>query len=169
MVQVPGHYGTGGAADALAPRQQPFRAPSLPAMGFRHMLCLRGEAPLLLCPWMLGNKRSPVIEADEPGTGFDIYMTADQRMRHRVRMFAVQHVIVRTNLRPADINVFIAVWRESLQGSLIQLFVQVLPPCPRRNGRSFSSCSSSLMTRFSAASVWNTSCRNRIRSQRSTT
>lgn len=61
MVQVPGHHGTGGAADALAPGQQPFRAPSLPAMGFRHMLCLRGEATLLLCPWMLGNQRSPVV------------------------------------------------------------------------------------------------------------
>lgn len=91
------------------------------------MLCQRGEAPLLLCPWMLGNQRSPVIETDEPGTGLDIDMAADQRMRHRVRMFAVQHVIVRTDLRPADINVFIAVWRECLQGRLIQLFVLAFP------------------------------------------
>lgn len=48
MVQVSGHHGAGRAADALAPGQQLFRAPSLPAMGLRHMLCLRGEAILLL-------------------------------------------------------------------------------------------------------------------------
>jgi hypothetical protein len=48
--------------------------------GARHMLCLRSEATLLLCPWMLGNQCSPVIEADELGSGFDIDMAADQRM-----------------------------------------------------------------------------------------
>lgn len=70
---------------------------------------------------MPGNQRSPVIEADEPGTGFDIDLAADQRMRHRVRMFAVPHVIVRTDLRPSD---NIAVRRESLQCGLIQWFIQ---------------------------------------------
>lgn len=91
------------------------------------MFCLRGEAALLLCPRMLGNQCSPVIEANQSGACLDIDMAANQRMRDGVRMFAVQHVIVRADLRPADINVFIPVWRERLQCGFVQLFVQAFP------------------------------------------
>lgn len=99
----------------------------MPAVRLRHMFCVSGEASLLLCPWMLSNQRSPVIEANKPRSCLDIDMAANQRVRDRVRMFAVQHVIVRANLCPADINVLIPVWRESLQCGLIQLFIQVFP------------------------------------------
>lgn len=91
------------------------------------MFCLRGEAALLLCPWMLGNQCSTVIEANKPGTCLDIDMAANQRVGDGVRMFALQLVIVRTDLCPADINVFIPVWRQRLQCRFIQLFVQVFP------------------------------------------
>lgn len=91
------------------------------------MFCLRGEAALLLRPWMLGNQRSPVIEANKSGACLDIDMAANQRVRDGVRMFAVQHVIVRADLCPADINVFIPVWRQRLQCGLIQFFVQAFP------------------------------------------
>ncbi|HIB1683859.1 TPA: hypothetical protein ACWV7L_004902 [Salmonella enterica subsp. enterica serovar Muenchen] len=64
MVQVSGHHGAGGAADALAPRLQLFRAPSLPVMGLRHMLCLRGETTLLLSNVDAGQ---PALPGDRGG------------------------------------------------------------------------------------------------------
>lgn len=91
------------------------------------MFCLRGEATLLLRPWMLGNQRSPVIETNKPGTCLDIDMAANQRVEDRVRMFAVQHVVVWADLCPTDINVFVPVWRECLQRGFIQLFIQAFP------------------------------------------
>lgn len=119
VVQMSGHHCTGGTADAFS-RDSSL---ALPAVRLRHMFCLRGEAALLLRTWMLGNQCSTVIEANS----LDIDMAANQRVEDGLRIFAVLHVIVRTDLCLEDINVFIPLWRQRLQCRFIQFFVQAFP------------------------------------------
>ena len=103
------------------------------------MFCLRGEAALLLCPRMLGNQCSPVIEANQSGACLDIDMAANQRMRDGVRMFAVQHVIVgptfARRISTYSYRYGGSAFSAGLSSCSYRLFRQ---PGNRRNGRSFS-------------------------------
>jgi len=56
--------------------------------------------------------RTPVVQAYDPGAGFDIDVTANQRVRNEVSVLTAQHVIAGADFSAANICVLIAIQRQ---------------------------------------------------------